>query len=180
MSEIVEGQEPENTPTNEEPVDQPVEAPEDGGINDLEAALAEISKLRKENASKRVKSKEKDAELEEFRKWKDSQKTELEKLQEAKASMEEELRLLRSSKKKNDVAEAVELPIEWAKFIQGDDEDEMKESAKELKKMLSGRPATTPSDLGAGRRGTYVGGSNTKSAGATFLDELIEESKLSR
>lgn len=86
-----------------------------------------IEKLRRENASRRVKSKEEQAELEAFRAWKESQMSEAEKLQ---ARLKEAEDRLATATKKAVLAE-YGLDQDLADFVFGT-EDEMVERAKVL------------------------------------------------
>lgn len=174
MSELESGQEPKNVdeivPLGE--VDS--KTSKDSTIEDLPTALKEIEKLRKENAAKRVKNKDTETELEEFRQWKESQKTEVERLLEAKESAERELKTLRAESLRNQIAAEVNLDPDLYEFVTGADAEEMRAKATKLASKAKTREANSPESLHAGNRGTYIAGSNKKSAGGLFLEHLAD------
>lgn len=153
------GQDPTNTddgaPIEEEPND----------LNTVEGLKAELAKVRREAAARRVANKDKDKELEEFQKWKESQKSELEKaLDRAKAA---EAKAAKADKEKlqRRVAKEAGLDPDLADRLIGDTEDELLEDAKALaaKYRVSGTNLTA-----AGRRGQPV--TSGKTASMTFND----------
>jgi hypothetical protein len=115
-----------------------------------------ITKLRRENAGKRVANKGLEKELNEFREWKANQLTDLEKanlriqeLEDEKNANESAAAELEYSKLQRKVAKAVSLSLNLADRIRGDSEAEMLEDAKSLLKdagkgsnSLTGRPTT--------------------------------------
>lgn len=115
---------------------------------------AERTQLRRENAKHRVAKQQKEAELEEFRTWKESQKTELERAAERAAQAEKELKNLRAEKIQRDIAKEVGLDPDLADRIRGESEEEMLEDAKLLAKKYGSKPSV---DVYAGRRGVPVG-----------------------
>lgn len=169
------GQVPENNDENDAVGALDADTSKNSSIGDLETALKEIEKLRKENAAKRVKNKETESELEEFRKWKDSQKTELERLQEAKEAAEKELVKLRREGLRNSIGAEFKLDPDLYEFITGADEEEMRARAEKLAGKVKLPEAAGPQSTYAGNRGTYVAGSNKRSLGGLFLEELAKD-----
>lgn len=137
-----------------------------------------VKTLRKENASHRTEKQAKAKELEEFRTWKDSQKTELQKVQERAESLEaERLSLLRTN-----AALAFGLDEDVAEFVKGDTEDEIKASAQKLAEkfganqealaQVAGKTGVT--DVFAGNRGVPVNQKvDVKQAANDFMAQLI-------
>lgn len=146
----------EDTP---EEIDEVSEEETDGDESLSKLSKDELAKvvkqLRKENAKRRVASKNVDAkEREEFQKWKDSQLTEKERLEnrirelEAREAEAEHTKLIRS------VAKKAGLSMELASRLQGETEDELLEDALTLSKIVGKRPVTSAPRT----RGTSVGG----------------------
>lgn len=137
-----------------------------------------IKSLRKENAGHRTEKQAKAKELEEYRAWKESQKTDLEKVQdEAKRLKEENLSLLRTN-----AALAFGLDEDVAEFVKGETEDEIKASAKKLAEkfgtneealaQVAGKSKVT--DVFAGNRGTAVNeNTDVKQQANDFMAQLI-------
>lgn len=138
-----------------------------------------VKSLRKENASHRTAKQAKDKELEEFRAWKDSQKTELEKAQErADKLAEDNLSLMRTN-----AALSVGLSEDDVEFVSGTTEDEIKASATKLAArfgtndealaQVAGKSRVT--DVFAGNRGLPVndGPKDVKQQANDFLAGLI-------
>lgn len=138
-----------------------------------------VKTLRKENASHRTEKQATKRELDEFRTWKDSQKTELEKAQERAESLEaDKLTLLRTN-----AALSFGLDEDVAEFVKGTTEDEIKASAQKLAEkfgtneaalaQVAGRPPVT--DVFAGNRGLPVtqGPKDAKQAANEFMAGLI-------
>lgn len=137
-----------------------------------------VKTLRKENASHRTEKQATKKELEEFRAWKDSQKTELEKIQDRAAQLEKDkLDLLRVN-----AALAAGLSENDVEFVSGTTEDEIKASAKKLAErfgtndealaQVAGKSNVT--DVFAGNRGAPVNQKvDVKQQANEFLAGLI-------
>lgn len=137
-----------------------------------------IKTLRKENASHRTEKQATKKELDEFRAWKESQKSDLERAQdEAKRLKDENLSLLRVN-----AALAFGLDEEIAEFVKGDTEDEIKASAQRLAEkfgtneealaQVAGKSQVT--DVFAGNRGVPVNQKvDVKQQANDFLAGLI-------
>ena len=115
-----------------------------------------VSKLRKEAGNRRVKSKEIQAQLDEYNNWKKSQMSEVERANAEKAELEAELNSYRKEKLQSKVAEKAGLDAEFTDLINGDTEEEMLAHAKRLKERLGPRAATAK-DTRPGSRGKPVG-----------------------
>lgn len=143
-------------------------APEPAGRSSEEYE-SEIKQLRKEAAARRVQNREKDGELEEFRQWKESQKTEIEKISERAALAEKQLQSLQQERLQLKAAREAGLDLDLADRVRGDTEEEMLADAKALAERSSGRHVP-PSVINpyAGRRGDPVG--PEKSTGSIFRE----------
>lgn len=113
-----------------------------------------IKKTRQEAASRRIENKQLDSELDEFRKWKESQMTELEKAQAEANRYRSEL----EQTWVNYFAEKYNVPENRVKFLKGTKE-EIEELAKDLGEANSSNSAannTTPggSNSNAGQAGS--------------------------
>lgn len=118
----------------------------------VEDLQREVSKLRKENAAKRVKAKEVETAAKKWEEHVNSQKSELEKLQDAKAELEKELSAHRLERLQKDLAKEHGVDSDLAEFIVGSDRDEMVEKAKKLaKKTVAKKPNTTAKDYHGGK-----------------------------
>lgn len=98
-----------------------------------------IASLRQENAAKRVKNRELDTELQEFRTWKAGQMSDLDKANARVAELERVQQEAETDKLQRKVAKAVGLSYSLADRIRGDSEAEMLEDAKSLLKE-AGKP----------------------------------------
>lgn len=127
----------------------------------------EIKQLRREAAKHRVQKQEKEAELEEFRSWKESQKTELQRAAERAERAEKELNGLRMERLRLAVAKETGLDSDLADRIRGESEEEMLEDAKALAKKYSSKPSV---DVYAGRRGVPVGAAASEDPNRAFND----------
>ena len=137
-----------------------------------------VKTLRKENAQHRTEKQATKKELDEFRVWKDSQKTELERAQEKASQLEKDnLSLLRTN-----AALAVGLTVDDVEFITGTTKDEIEASAKKLAErfgtnddaiaQVAGKSGVT--DVFAGARGTPINQKNDpKQAANEFMSQLI-------
>jgi|SRR5690606_8356152 len=133
----------------------------------VEELKAELKKVRREAASRRVANNQKEAELAEFRKWKESQKTELQKAQERAAELEK----LVADYEKRDMqlaaAKAAKLDLDLADRIRGNTPEEMLEDAKKLAEKAGKRSSII--DPFAGRGGAVRPPKNAYEA----LEEII-------
>ncbi|OKI54512.1 hypothetical protein [Micromonospora sp. CB01531] len=133
-----------------------------------------VKTLRKENASHRTAKQLKDKELEEFRAWKDSQKTELERAQEENATLKQDnLSLLKTS-----IALGAGLTMDDVEFISGETPEDMKASAEKLAgRVKAGQTNTTTNttDVFAGTRGTATneGPKNPNDVANAYMAQLI-------
>jgi hypothetical protein len=120
--------------------------PVEGGESslDLPAALDVIRKLRDENAKRRIEGNESKAELDEFRKWKDSQLSELERAQkavtEARSEAIESWRHL--------AAKEYGVPENLVSRIQGDSRESIFADAKTLAPPTGEKSAAQPQPMG--------------------------------
>lgn len=147
----------ENTAELLEEVEPNDSSEENTGLT-LEAAIAELAKVRREAAKHRTDKQKIKKDLEEFQAWKDSQKSELERAKDEVAEARKEANELRRSQSQLKAAKKAGLDLDLADRIRGDDEAEMLEDAKLL--ASKSRPATGY-DLGAGERGSPVGNKDT-------------------
>src|SRR5262245_28523943 len=85
----------------------------------------EIKKLRRESAKHRTKNAAKDAELEEFRVWKDSQLTELEKAQKRAGELQSELSKFQLKDNQEKAAKKAGLDPELSDRVRGDSFEDM-------------------------------------------------------
>lgn len=148
-------------------------------IDNLEDALKEIKKLRKENAERRTKGKEVEEAAQKWKEHVDSQKSESEKLQEDYNTAVEELNKYRKAEKQRSYAEKHEIDPELSDLIEGDSDEEMDAKAEKLAKRLNKEEdkkkksnKASASDVGAGRR-NQNNELPTKSEGK-FLRDLME------
>jgi len=133
---------------------QEVEAtPEGSKIDNLEDALKELDKVRKEAAGRRVKAREVEEKAQKWEEYVHSQKTELEKLTEAKSTLAEQNDHLQKQLLKNEVARTVGLDPEDYEFLVGDTKEELTAKAEKLK---SRRGTAGSPDFFAGQRGARV------------------------
>lgn len=123
-----------------------------------EEMAAELAKVRREAAGKRVANKELESELEQFRKWKESQMTELEKAQARAADLEKERRqdLVELALAKHDLED------DDADLISGSTREEIFASARRISERLGKKddkqdPPPRNPNLFPGTRGTPVG-----------------------
>lgn len=146
----------------------------DSSITDLETALKELEKVRRESARRRIKEKENEAAAKKWQEHLDSQKTEMERMTERQAELEAELSALRTEKLQRDIAAEVGLDPEMAEFIRGESESEMRESAQKLADKFSVSSPSMETGLLAGSRGEPVKPRQSGGGGA-FLSQLAEE-----
>lgn len=151
----------------------------DGGTQkqlSYEELQAELTKVRREAAGKRVANKELEGELSDFRKWKESQMTELEKAQ-------SRLKETEDSRKAdwNDIAQAkFGLEDDDMEFIHGTTKEEILASAKKYAERQGRnagdgedeRPVNRNPNLFPGTRGEPVG-KNKSSANDILREQLL-------
>jgi len=128
---------------------------DDDSVSSLtEAQLrAELAKVRREAAARRVKQRETDAALTELQKYKDAEKTEMQRIQERAEKAETEAAAYAKEKAALAAAKQAGLDPEFAEFLRGNTEEELAKSAAELAARIPKKPA---SDLLAGNRGGPV------------------------
>lgn len=132
---------------------------EDLGPDEL---VKEVKKLRRESAKHRTAKQQKDAELEEFRAWKDSQLSELEKAQKKASELEGELTELRREKQQKEAAKAAKLSADVADRIRGNTPEEMLEDAKRLAELFPQGGSSTAAVAGSAGKTPVTGkGSDT-------------------
>lgn len=124
-------------------------------LSKYERQASELAKTRREAASRRVTGKEKDAELEEFRNWKESQRSESDRLAERAERAESELAALKYQRLQTEVAQEAGLDLDLADRIRGDSRDSMLKDAKDLAER-AGRRQNSDLDPYAGHRGGPV------------------------
>ncbi len=135
-----------------------------------------VEKLRHEAADKRVKNKALDAELSEFKTWKESQMTELQRAQAQVAELTATNTKLSVEKTQASIASEFGLDKELAEFLGTGDEDEMRARAEKLAKRATSTntnvasEANAVTDLFGGKRGTPVVPNQTN-----WLSELFED-----
>lgn len=130
-----------------------------------EQALAELAKVRREAAGRRLKTKEIEAQLAELQKYKDAEKTELELAIERASKAEEVASKLTREKTAEKAAKDAGLDPALAEFLKGNTEEELLESAKALAARVGVKQDSAP-DLFAGGRGGPVRAGNNSNAEA--------------
>jgi len=175
------GQEPvvaESTETEREPV---VETPLKELSNDQ--LIDYIGKLNKENAKHRVAKQSVNAELDEFKKWKESQMSKEEKLAADNVALSKKAR----KADQFDVALQAGLDLDFYELVNGDTEDEMLENAKKLAAKLPAKDSVSeltggvrrigpPSSVFQGARGEAVNESKSEDpnqAGTDWLNSQL-------
>lgn len=134
-----------------------------------EQLRAELTKVRKEAAARRVSERELKAQADKWKAYEESQKTELQKLQDAVAERDRKLAEAQTETLRAKIARENNVADEDLDLLVGDEEN-MVRLAKRLGKSDQG--SQNPADLLAGNRGTPVG-----SKGTTFsMDEFIRGS----
>lgn len=121
-----------------------------------EELQAELAKVRREAAGKRVKNNELESELEAFRKWKESQMTEVEKAQSRLAALESE----RVADYREIAQTKFGLDAEDMEFIHGSTKEEILASAEKYSARVGKRDTQESGgnpNLFPGTRGTPVG-----------------------
>jgi hypothetical protein len=130
----------------------------------------EIKKLRRENAKHRTAKQSKDAELEEFRAWKDSQLTVLERAQKRASELEAQLSTHQREKQQRDAAKKADLDPDLADRVRGDTFDEMVEDAKRLREKFP--KSAVVRDAVVGSTGKKPVGSKAEDSNSWFADLL--------
>lgn len=132
-----------------------------------EQALAELSKVRKEAADRRIKLRDAEDKAKKWSEYEESQKTELQKLQEAVAERDKRIAERELEVTRAKIAREFNVADEDLDLLVGD-EDSMKRLASRLGSK-EGNKTPSPADLMAGKRGAPIGGtSNTFS-----MDDFI-------
>ncbi len=129
------------------------ESGSDSGLPDDPKVLKqEVEKLRRENAARRVKSKEIEEAAQKWQEHLDAQKTEAEKMQEQLEGLRQENQKLQRQQMQRDVAKEYGVDDDLVEFIDGADLDEMKQKAEKLAaKTSSKKKSGSASELRAGR-----------------------------
>lgn len=136
--------------TNEEVLENESQETE-SKIETLEDALKELAKVRREAAAKRTKNKALEEDAQKWKEHLDSQKTELEKLADRVRESEERSKQLLRDK----IIAEYGLKPEFADFVVGDTEEELKSKAEKLSTLNSSKEEEKP-DFFAGQRGERV------------------------
>ena len=158
-------------PGQEVPAGESTETNQDSENHDNltpEQLRAELTKVRKEAADRRIKLRDAEEKAKKWSEYEESQKTELQKLQDAVAERDRKLAEAQTETLRAKIARENNVADEDLDLLVGDEEN-MKRLAKRL-----GKPAaeSNPADLLAGNRGTPVG-----SKGTTFsMDDFIRGS----
>lgn len=139
----------------------------------VEQLKEELSKVRREAASRRIENRDLKEKADKWSQYEESQKTEMQKLQDALAQREQELSGLKLERTKVAIAREVGLDADDAELLSGTDEAKLREQAEKLKARLQPKQdKQPPADLLAGKRGAPVGtGADTVS-----MDALIRAS----
>jgi septal ring factor EnvC (AmiA/AmiB activator) len=143
-------------------------------IDNLDDALKQIEKLRRENAKHRTEKNKLKEGADRWQEHLDAQKTELEKSQADNATLAEKLAKYERERLQRDIASDAGLDPDLAEFILGDDEASMKASAKKLAEKYPAEPtvSTTQTGLLGGQRGEPV--VPKKTGGGAFLEHLAD------
>lgn len=145
-------------------VEPVVETDESASSSMSEAELrAELAKVRREAAAKRVENNALKATQAELQKYKDAEKTELERLTERATKAEEQANALAREKAARAAAKAAGLDPELAEFLKGSTVEELQASAEALAAKTK---TNTAVDFVPGKRGGPV--SAPESASAAF------------
>ena len=121
-----------------------------------EELKAEITRLRREAAGRRVTNKKTSAELEEERRKADASKTELQLALERLNRLEADLAAERVAKLQMSAAKKAGLDLDLADRVRGETEDEMIEDAKALAQKAGGKKTGSSTNVFAGARGGAV------------------------
>lgn len=155
-------------PGQEVPAEENVQTEETHSELSPEQLRAELTKVRKEAADRRIKLRDAEAKAAKWNEYEESQKSELQKLQEAVAERDKKLAEKDNEVLRAKIARENNVSDEDLDLLVGDEEN-MVRLAKRLGKA---KEDTNPADLLAGNRGKPVG-----SSGNTFsMDEFIRGS----
>lgn len=124
-----------------------------------EQALAELAKVRKEAADRRIKLRDAEDKAKKWEEFEESQKSELQKLQEAVAERDRKLAEKDLEVTRAKIAKEFNVADEDLDLLVGDEEN-MKRLAGRLGKPAGGENPK-PADLLAGNRGKPLGESST-------------------
>lgn len=116
---------------------------------------AELTKVRREAAAKRVDNNQLKETLAELQKYKDAEKSEFELLKERAEKAEAFVSTTKREKAAVAAAKAAGLDPELAEFLKGSNEEELMASAEALAARVAAKTPQTP-DLFAGKRGEPV------------------------
>lgn len=144
---------------NEDVTTEVDEATEETSGLTHEQALKELAKVRREAAKHRTEKQANKAALEELQRYKDAEKTELERVAERAAKAEAEAAELRREKLARAAAKTAGLDSDLVDLVQGNTEEELLASAKQLAERLGakaekaapfnsagGKPVSAPAD----------------------------------
>lgn len=137
-----------------------------------EQALAELAKVRREAAARRVSERQLKAEREELQRYRDAEKTELEKIAERAQRAEAELATVKREKMALDAAKAAGLGSEWADLVKGDSEEEMADSAQALAERIGSVKPAPPAGVFNSNTGQPV--KAPESASEAFRKSLFQ------
>lgn len=132
-----------------------------------EQLKAELSKVRKEAAAKRIANRELEEQARKWKEYEESQKTELQKLQDQLAEKERKLAEKDSEVARAKIAREFNVADEDLDLLVGDEENMKRLAARLGKKEEGGSPR--PADLLAGNRGTPLGGSTNTFSMDSFI-----------
>lgn len=166
------GQEPENNGN-----DDGTQTGTEFKIEDLPPEAQRIIKdLRKENAKHRTDKQAVKSELDEYKAWKDSQKSELQRAQERAAELEKELTSSKKASKQIAAAKKAGLDLDLADRIRGESDDEMLEDAKSLAQLFGAeKDGGKGSNRGvAGTSGKGAVGTGKSSTSGSWFDEFMK------
>jgi len=149
------------------------DGPQDDGLTP-EQLRAELAKVRREAAAKRVSNKELDAKLREYEEWKRSQMTEAEKVKAERDELAAKVAATDKEKLQREVAREAKLSVKFADRIRGNTREEMLEDAKQMAKDLPA--AGGAGALMAGNRGSAVGSGAARDEDSWFR-ELFNNAK---
>lgn len=167
--ENANGQEPENKGND----DGAGNGTDEFKVDDLPLEAQRIIRdLRKENAKHRTDKQAVKSELDEYKAWKDSQKTELQKAQDRAKELEAELNSTKLTTRQIAAAKKAGLDLDLADRVRGASDDEMLEDAKNLAQLFGGeRKGSNGGRQVAGTQGKgAVGTGKTSSNGGWFED----------
>lgn len=133
-----------------------------------EQALAELAKVRREAAAKRIANRDLEEQAKKWKEYEESQKSELQKLQEAVAERDRQLAEKAAEVARAKIAREFNVADEDLDLLVGDEENMKRLAARLGKPQEQGTPQR-PADLLAGNRGKPLG-----TSGNTFsMDDFI-------